>query len=295
MRLLDFIKRLASSFTKDELKQGIRLLTQSLQKAVESFMVAETTIPKFKSKAGKDFEVAMGKAVRLPPRITVLAYIRQVLTTMTNTADLLAIVADKSYGNDVVVEGITYKRAELLRTLSYMDFVSSYSIKLLHMLTVAETSIVTGEHSDGKERPKPEMEWLRDHQKGYFALLQTFAKPGREISQLIDAIPDISIGPDDDKLIVPQVGLAKLDPLKNNAIPLVTNASIGLGMFIVKIQLYRYDYLKDTARSIQLRLEQLRLQAEGTNDAQLQRTIEKYEQYLDKTAEKVTKMEEKYL
>jgi type II secretory pathway component PulL len=52
--------------------------------------------------------------------------------------------------------------------------------------------------------------------------------------------------------------------------------------------------LKEDARSIQLRLEQLRLQAEGKNDAQLERTIEKYEQYLNKTAEKIAKMQEKY-
>src|SRR5690606_16609618 len=102
----------------------------------------------------------------------------------------------------------------------------------------------------------------------------------------------ISIGEDDERTIAPTVGIRKLDPLKNNFIPVVTGLSLGLGMWIVKIQVMYYDYLKDTDRSIQLRLEQLRVQAEGGHDAQLERTIEKYESYLNKNAERIAKMEE---
>jgi hypothetical protein len=294
MRILDFLRRMTASLTKDELKQNIRVFTQALQKAVETFMAAEGTNMVLKSKAGKQFEADLSKAVRMPPKLSVFGYIRQVLTNMAVTTELLSAIAEKSYGQDIVIEGITYKRAELLRTLGYMDFVVSYSMQLLHYLLVAEASVVSKEHAEGQERPRPELAWLRDNQKAYMTLLGTFARPSRELAALIESIPDITIGEDDEKIIVPQVGYNKLDPLKNNFIPGVTSVALAVGLWIAHLQVARYERLKEDARSIQLRLEQLRLQAEGKNDAQLERTIEKYEQYLNKTAEKLAKMQEKY-
>ncbi len=294
MRILDYLRRLTASLTKDEFKQSLRVFTQGLQKAIETYFNAENTVKVFASKAGKDFEAALGKVVRLPAKMTTFAYIRQVLSNMAVTTELLTAIAEKSYGRDIVIEGITYKRAELLRTLGYMDFVVAYSMQLLHYLLVAEASVTSKEHPEGKERPKPELEWLKRHQPAFFALLATFSKPSREIAQLLESIPDIEIGEDDDKVIVPQVGMMKLDPLKNNFVPGVTSVAMGVGIWWAQLQVAKYERLKDDARSIQLRLEQLRLQAEGKNDAQLERTIEKYETFLNKTAEKIAKMEEGY-
>lgn len=292
--ILDFLRRLAASFTKDELKEKLRVLAQAGQKAIETYMNAETVLTSFKSKAGKEFENEMGKAVRLPPRMTLVAYIRQVLTNMSVTLELLGAIAEKSYGKDIVVEGITYKRAELLRTIGYMDFVVAYSMQLLHYLTVAEASVVSKEHADGQERPRPELQYLKMNQKAFFTLLQTFSKPSRELAALIESIPDITVGADDEKVIVPQVGYSKLDPLKNNFIPGVSSTALAIGIWWATLQTAKFERLKEDARSIQLRLEQLRLQAQGKNDAQLERTIATYERYLNDTAEKIAKMEAKY-
>jgi len=293
MRILDFVRRLTSSFTKDELKERLRIFSQGLQKALETFMNAETTVKAFKSKAGKEFETDLARGVRLPPRMTAFGYVRQVLANMSVTAELLGVIVEKSYGKDIVIEGITYRRAELLRTLGYMDFLVNYSMQLLHYILVAEASIVSKEHNEGQERPKPELLWLKNNRAAFVQLLNTFSKPSREIATLIESIPEITIGEDDMNIIVPQVGLAKLDPLKNNYVPGVSGLALAAGMWWAQIQVAKYERLKEDARSIQLRLEQLRLQAEGKNDAQLENTISKYERFLNQTAEKIAKMEAK--
>lgn len=294
MRILDYVRRLASSFSKDELKERLRIFSQAIQKSIEAFMNAETTITAFKSKAGKEFESELGKGVRMPPRMTAFGYIRQVLTNMSVTAEMLSSIAEKSAGHDIVIEGINYRRAELLRTLGYMDFVVDYSMRLLHYILVAEASVVSKEHSEGQERPRPELAWLKDNRKAFITLLGTFSRPSREIVTLIESIPEITISDDDEKVIAPQVGLAKLDPLKNNFVPLVSDLALAFGMWWAQLQVARYERLKEDARSIQLRLEQLRLQAQGKNDAQLEATISKYERFANETAEKVAKMEAKY-
>lgn len=294
MRILDYVRRLATSFTKDELKERMRIFSQALQKSIESFMNAETTVTSFKSKAGKEFDSELSKGVRMPPRMTAFGYIRQVLANMSVTAELLATIVEKSYGKDIVVEGITYRRAELLRTLGYMDFVVNYSMRLLHYILVAEASLVSKEHNEGQERPKPELAWLKENRKAFIALLATFSKPSREIVTLIESIPEISIGEDDERVIAPQVGLTKLDPLKNNFIPGVSGIALAVGLWWAQLQVEKYERLKEDARSIQLRLEQLRLQAQGKSDAQLEATIAKYERFADETAEKIAKMEAKY-
>ncbi|MOA64219.1 hypothetical protein D3C78_1902060 [compost metagenome] len=70
--------------------------------------------------------------------------------------------------------------------------------------------------------------------------------------------------------------------------------ALSIGIWWASLQAAKYERLKEDARSIQLRLEQLRLQAQGKNDAQLERTIATYERYLNETAEKIAKMEAKY-
>lgn len=297
MRILDFLRQLATSFTKDELKEKLRILGQALQKALETFMNAEQTPGlngQFKSKAGKQFEADLNKVVRVPPKLTPISLIRMVISNMSTTLELLSAIAEKSYGKDIVVEGITYKRAELLRTLGYMDFVVAYSMQLLHYLSVAEASVISKDKAEGAERPRPELAWLKQNQQAYFTLLATFMKPSREIAHLIESIPDIVIGEDDEKVIAPQVGLMKLDPLKNNFVPGVSSVALAIGIWWSTLQVAKYERLKEDARSIQMRLEQLRLQAEGKADAQLERTIAKYEGYLNDTAEKIAKMEAKY-
>ena len=294
MRILDYLRNMVSSITKDELKEKLRILSQSLQKALEAFMGAESVLTTFKSKAGQQFEDDLSKTVRLPPRMTPVAYIRQVLTNMGLTLEMIQAIAEKSYGKDITIEGITYRRAELLRTIGYMDFVASYSTQLLHYLLVAEAAIAAKDHAPGSERPRPELQWLKTNQAAFFSLLVTFSKPSREITKLLESIPDIVIGEDDDKIIAPQVGFSKLDPLRNNFIPGISNTSLSIGIWWVGYQVAKYERLKEDVRSIELRLEQLRLQNEGKSDAQLERTIATYERYLNDTSEKVAKMEAKY-
>jgi hypothetical protein len=295
MSIKTFLSRLKASFTKDELKQSIRILTQALEKAISTFSNSEEVTQTLKSKAGKQFQTDFSKMVRVPPRLTPMAYIRQVLTNMAMTVELVSGLVDKNYGNDIVVEGITYRRAELLRTIGYMDFVVTYAVQLLHYILVAEASVTSKEHAEGKERPQPELRYLKENQKAFFTLLNTFSKPSRDIAKLLENIPDITIGEDDDKVIVPQVGALKLDPLKNNFIPGISTLSLNIGIWWAHIQVARYDRLKEEVRSIQLRIEQLRLQQDGRNDAQLEHTIATYESYLNQKSEKLAKLEEKYL
>lgn len=294
MKLLDYIRTLGRSFTKDELSEALRVFSQALQKSLETFMNAEPTISGFKSKAGQNFESEFDKIVKRPPRLSVLGFIRQTLANMSVTAEMLSAIAEKQFAQDVVVEGITYKRAELLRTIGYMDFVVSYSMQLLHYILVAEASVTSKEYPDGKERPRPELEFLQNNQRAFLTLLATFARPSRELVTLLESIPDITIGDNDDRTIVPTVGINKLDPLKNNFIPIITRGALTIGIAWAHFQVWRYERLKEDAKCIQLRLEQLRLQAQGKQDAQLERTIEKYEQYLNRTVEKLAKMQEKW-
>lgn len=295
MKLFAYVRNIVASFSKDDLKQGIRLLGQSIQKVLDNYIAAELLLIRAVSDTGKRFEADLEKAIKLPPKISAVAYIRQILANMGIILEMLSALADKSYGKDVVVDGITYKRAELLRTIDYMDFVVSYASRILHVLVIAEASTETGDHAPGQERPKPEMRWLADNQKAFFALLVTFSKKPRELITLIENIPDITIGENDDRVLVPTVGLVKLDPLRNNMVPVITSFATSVGIWRAEMQARRYERLKEEHRCIQLRIAQRRGQMDGTNDAQQERIIRTYEGYLNKTAEQIAKMEEKYL
>jgi len=296
MKLFDFLRNLTTSFTKDEVKEKLRLVTQALHETISAFVSASEILGNsgYKSKAGKDFDSAFKRSVKVPYRGTFPQVIQQVLTNMDGFADLLSGLIDKSYNKDIVVEGITYKRAEILRTLGFMDFAVTYVTQILHYILAAEANVQAKTLVDGKERPKPELDWLAQNQDTFFRLLNTFGAKDRDMIKAIESIPDIQVGENDDLTIVPTVGITRLDPLKNNFIPGVTPMFISIGTWWAQRQVARYERMKEDHKLIAYRIEQLRLQAQGKEDPQLEKTIAKYEQFLNELAEDIAKAEKKY-
>lgn len=296
MKLFDFLRNLTASFTKDEVKEKLRLVIQSLHDTIAAYVSSSEVLGKsgYKSKAGKDFDAAFKRTVKVPFRGTFAEVIQQVLTNMDSFADQLSGLIDKSYNKDIVVEGITYKRAEILRTLGFMDFAVTYATQVLHYILAAEANVQAKTLVDGKERPKPELDWLAQNQDSFFRLLNTFGIKGNDLFKAIENIPDITVGENDDLTIVPSVGIVRLDPLKNNFIPGVTPMFIGIGTWWAQRQVQRYERMKEDHKLIAYRIEQLRLQAQGKEDPQLEKTIAKYEQFLNELAEDIAKMEKKY-
>lgn len=294
-RIIDFLRQLVPSFTKDEVKEKLRLVQQALQKTIAVYVSASDVFKDgYKSKAGKDFDNDFKRIVKTRFRGNSVEVIQQVLQNIASIGDLLSGLVEKSYNKDIVVEGITYKRAEILRTLGFMDFTTTYARQLLHYLLASQANVQAKTLPAGQERPKPEIAFLNNNQAAFFQLLVTFALPPNEFSKKIDEIPDIGIGENDDTTIVPTVGIMKLDPLKNNFIPGVTPMFMNIGIWWAQRQVARYQRMVEDVRAIEYRIEQLRLQAEGKEDAMLERAIEKYEKYVDDLAEDIEKAEKKW-
>lgn len=295
-RIIDFLRQLTPSFTKDELKEKLRLVGQAIQQTLASLVTAAEVLgkPSFKSRVGKAFDADFKRSVKTRFRGTAAEVMTQIIQSLDSLASLLTGVVDKTYNAEVTVDGITYKRAEVLRILGYMDFTVTYARQLLHYLLVCEANVQAKTLTEGRERPKPEIEWLEKNQGAFFQLLNTFSQEPRDVIKAIEGIPDISVGDNDEITLHPTVGIGRLDPLKSNFVPGVTPMFMSIGIWWAQRQVARYERLKEDLRAIEYRVEQLRLQAQGKEDAQLEKTIVKYEQYIDDLAEDIAKMEKKY-
>lgn len=296
MRIFDFLRNLIPSFTKDEVKEKLRLVSQMLQQTLEGYLSAVDILGvlAFKSRYGKEFDSDFRSKVRTSYRGTSIGVIQQILSNVTNFIDQLAPLVEKSYNRDVVVDGLTYKRAEILRTLGYLDFMVTYARQLLHYLLVVEANVQAKTLPDGREIAKPEIEWLNANRATFFRLLLTFAENYRDLIKKLDEIPDINVGENDEQTIAHTVGVNRLDPLKNNFLPGITPMFMSIGIAWTQWQVKRYERLKEDVKVIQYRIEQLRLQAQGKEDAQLERTIAKYEEYLEDLSRDIAKMEQKW-
>lgn len=294
-RILDFLRTLTPSFTKDEVKEKLRLVAQALQKTITVYLSAADAFKDgYKSQAGKAFDADFKRSVKTNLRGNPIEVIQQILQNISSLGDLLSGLVEKNYNKDVTVEGLTYKRAEILRTLGFMDFTTTYARQLLHYLLASQANVQAKTLPAGQERPRPEIDFLTQNQLAFFTLLITFALPANEILKKIDGIPDIGVGENDETTIHPTVGIMRLDPMKNNFIPHVTPMFMNIGIWWAQRQVARYERLVEDVRVIEYRLEQLRLQAAGKEDAQLERAISKYEEYLNDLAEKIAKAEKKW-
>lgn len=296
MRIISFLRELAASFTKDDVKEKLRLVTQAIHETATTYLNASELLGKngFKSKAGKAFDSSFRKAVKTQHRGTPIEVIYQLLLNIDSIGDLMISMVDKNYNKDITVDGITYKRAEFIRILGFMDFTVTYARQVLHYLLVAEANIQAKTLPDGKERPKPEIDWLVNNESTFFMLLTMFSAKDRDFIKKLDDIPDIGVGEDDEQTIVPTVGIGRLDPFKSNFVPVVTPMFMSIGIWWTQRQVERYKRLKEDVRVIQFRIEQLRLQAQGKEDPQLEKTIAKYEVFLNEMAEDLAKMKQKW-
>jgi hypothetical protein len=296
MRIFDFLRNLVTSFSKDEVKEKLRLIAQAVHETMSTYLTASEILgkPAFKSKAGKEFDTAFKRSVKAPYRGTTIEVIYQVLLNLDSIADLLVSLVEKNYNKDITVDGITYKRAEIIRVLGFMDFTVTYARQLLHYILVTEANVQAKTLPDGKECPKPEIEWLKENQETFFRLINTFATKDREFIKKIEDIPEIGVGADDEHTIVPTVGIQRLDPLKNNFVPGVTPMFMSIGIWWTQMQVARYERMKEDIRCIEFRIEQLRLQAQGKNDPQLEKTIARYEEFKNDLAQDIAKAEQKW-
>src|SRR5690606_24455681 len=216
----------------------------------------------------------------------------QTLQNMQVNVETIANLVGDSYADTIVVAGMTYKRAQILKYIALMGFVTDYSRQVMLYLLAAEANIKSRQLDEGKERPLPELRWLETNQASYFRALTAMAIKSKDLAEVFANIPDIVITEQNVSTVEETVGLSKVDPLKMNIISIGINPFHYIGIKWADYQVAKYQRAKEEKRAIEFRLEQLRTQRSGREDPKLEQSVAYYEDLVNKLASKIAKFED---
>jgi len=295
MQVLQFIRSLAQSFQRNDITENLRLLREDLVN--QTLPLYETALSdlggkSLRSKVGQDFVKKFNQAVDTPFRGDWLAVSVATMKVLQNNLDTLENLVEKNFARDVVISGMTYQKAQILQYISYAEFFSQYARQVLLYITAAEANVVAKTLQPGKERPAPEIQWLESNQDSFFKIFRIVVIKSTDLTKLLESIPEITITEDNTGTLAQVQGVAKLDPLQFGLISLNWNPFYKIGVKWANYRIDKNNRAKAEKRAIEFRLEQLRKQASGQNDPQLELVITNYEDQVNKLAAKIAKFEE---
>jgi hypothetical protein len=293
MKILEFIQQLAPCFKRDDLAEKLRMLRINLEdQTIPAYQNFIDSGIKIKSRNLVEFEKEFDKNIKLPFRGSWAEVTLHVLQNISANLSLFETLAEKNYARDIIATGITFKKAEILRLFAIADFVVTYSRQNLLFLVASEANVEARTLQSGKERPLPEMSFLEANKVGYFRCFPVMSLKATDIQSKLNDIPDIVVNEESSNTTASTIGSVKLDPMGNSMIPITWNPFYYIGVRMVNREAARMERAKNEKRAIEFRLEQLRMQARGENDAKLEKTIEFYEQEVNLLAARIAKFED---
>lgn len=292
MSIATWLAKIIPSFGNKDLKEKIRLISSKnsdvLRPTLDQFLST------FKATA---FASAFGKRVEQLYKTRMFQRDVELFTQLFNVSqnvekltDLLEDYSKKHFTNQINVEALTYQQAAALRLIDILDFVVDYSVRLLDHTTACEVNLVAFGNPDGHTGTKAELRFLEENMNGYFDALKILSGDPKKIISDIESIPTVLVI-NTDISTVPGLQGAH-DPLKLDAIPVVSKVFYWFAVRKVDSDIQRYERLKKMRRNVEYRIEALRSQRSGEEpNARVQSIITKYEQEVVVLSDKITRLE----
>lgn len=292
MKVIQMIGSLLPSFKREEVADEVRALRECLEDyTIPLFDPLKKAPLKKKSKVVQDFEKEFSRKVRTKTRGDFIDVTVGVLENVRGLISYLENAVEKTFSRDIIVAGLTYRKAEVLRLITFTDFFVTYTRQNLVYLMAAEGNVDARTLPNGKERPIPEIKWLLDNRDAYFDTMNMLANNPTEIDKLIANIPDIVIGGESEEIVAQTQSRIQMDPLAGNLIAIAWNPFYSMGVRRANKRHARIQRAKNEKRSIEYRIEQLYRQQQNQPDAALEKTIEFYEGEVDRFASMIAKDE----
>jgi hypothetical protein len=280
MGILKYIKSLLPKFGKDRVLEDARITSEELKNvAIVSYQEA--------AKGLKTNSLLSDKVIGLDTVYKrIVKYDRtdnmlnSILSSLIKVSDIVSHLEDKlekELEKDVVAEGISGKKANMLKTLETAAFISRFSIKLLDYYYVNETSVINKEKDKYiKENLSPaNIDFIESKFSEFCFAIKALSVTKDQYEKLLAKIPDININSSNADALTATLGSDKLDPMGLQGFSSVSSNPIyHVALMVAEWQANRYKAARDTKRLLELRLLNMQMQQQKTPDAALEKDIE---------------------
>lgn len=299
MNILQVVRAFLPHLDKDRVLEDLRVTSGELDNfALPSYRQAAEhfKLNKIKSQVNIDLVQSFYRVFDLqgmPKQPNVAAEVLKRLVFIKDNTDYILTLAETLYERDIINEGLTAKKAVILKAASAVSFISRYSIDLLNFLYVHEAGVAGADVEEGMTLSPAALKYITENLPRFARMVSDYGIPTKKFSNIVLGLPEVALG---SKTADTVKGLYKdhdIDPFGNQFKSGFTgNPIYHIRLQVAEWQSNRYKANKEKKKVLELRLLYLKEQKEGRVDAKLQQEISYTQDRVDKINRYLSEVEE---
>lgn len=293
MQLMNFLNSLLPRVEKSRVAEDLRITISELESVVSSNYKHSADYfraNKFASSNNKDLSTVFyrnfnSKGTKQP---NIISEVSVRLDNLIANAQFILDYVEKELSSDIIPEGLTVKKAAIIRAAEQLSFASRYSIDLLNLLYVNEAIEANAEVEESlKLAPAAEKHVVSNISK-FAVIVATYGIKQDEFEKSLGKIPDIELSKNTVNSVTGMYSEGEVDPFAGSmTVGFQYNPIYHMRLVVAEWQASRYKANKDKKKILELRLLHLKLVQDKKNDPKLeneivylQGRIDKIERYL---------------
>lgn len=293
-QFLDYLKSLLPRLKRDDVMEDLRFTGEELEgNVIPAFKEAGKFFKngKFKADSLNELNTAFFRNYKLKAKGgNIVLTVEDLLPNLHVNLKFVVDALEELLEHDILKDGLTAKKANLVRSAEYFSFITRYAIDFLDYVYMQETKASGGSVSD---MPPVKEKSLRDNVINFALLLNSNAQRPEDFAKMFDEMPDVVVNERTFGALSAVYKHESLSPLQS---PLIHNFEgnpvYHLRLIVAEWQANRYKAFKDRKRVLELRLLNLKMLQEDNQDPRLQQEIDYIQSRIEGIEYKMSKMEE---
>lgn len=297
--ILSFIKALLPNIEKNQVLEDLRITQSELESMVlPSFNSASDYFKtaKFISNEAKDAQASFYRSFDLQggsKQPTLVNEINRRLPAIRENAAYITELIEKTFEPDTITEGITAKKAVLLRAAEHISFVSQFSMDLLNQIYVWEASEANADVAESMHRSPGDQKRITSRLQAYAQLLSNYGIPRKDFEKCYVQVPDVHLSEKTQSVVANNYKAASLDPFGSGLI----QGFIGSPIYHIRLvyanwQTARYKSKQTLKKTLELRLLHLKTLSANKNDPSLEKEIKYQQNRIDNLEQEIREAEQ---
>lgn len=289
MKILNFVKALLPKLEKDNILEDLRVTISELDNVVyPAYQSASDYFKsaKFQSDANQKLSITFYKSFsnnKVIKQNNVILDIYKRLQFIKENAVYISSQIEELFERDIIADGLTAKKAILIRSAEQISFISRFSSDFLSYLYINEAVHFNSEVEESLRLSKEKIAYVEKNLPKFSASLSDLGIPNKDFTKIVGEIPELNVGGKYSHAVAGVYKESDIDPISGGFINgFVYNPIYHIRLTIAEWQASRYKANKDKKKMLELRLLHLKLQQENKNDPKLEQEIVYIQSRIDK-------------
>lgn len=302
MNILGFVKALLPRLDKEKVVEDLRITISELNEVIiPNFQNASDYFrsAKFLSDDNKDLSDSFYRKFDnngIPKQPNFVSEIAKRLPNVKANAEWLREQIENILEKDVISEGLTAKKAILIRTAEHISFLSRFSADVLNYVYVQEANAIGTDVDESMALAPGARKMVESRFSIYASMVSNYGMNPKDFEKQFVKVPDVVINSRTENSIVGIYKESDIDPFTVAYVSGFTgNPIYHVRLLVAEYQANRYKANKDKKRMLELRLLHLQFLKENKGaNPKIQQEIEYIQNRVERISRYLREVEENY-